>query len=156
PAFNIDSVQPQNEGQLNYTHAFSANAVNNFIGSVLYYSAIFQSPNLSNALATFPYILSTGDTSLTPLASGSGRFPFFAVFPQGRNVTQWQLVDDFSVSRGHHTFKMGVNFRRDDVSDFTASEGSYPAIESSIADLASGQADFVAQQFALHNAQPIA
>ena len=41
PAFNTDSTQPQNEGQLNYTHVFSPTIVNNFIGSVLYYSAIF-------------------------------------------------------------------------------------------------------------------
>ena len=39
PVFNDLSNQPQNEGQLNYTHVFSQNVVNNFIGSVLYYSA---------------------------------------------------------------------------------------------------------------------
>jgi hypothetical protein len=128
PVFNIQSNQPQDEGQLNYTHVFSPRVVNNFIGSVLYYSALFQSPNLNSALSTFPYILSTSDTSLTPLGSGSGSDPFFALFPQGRNVTQWQLVDDLSIERGNHTFKMGVNFRRDDVSDFTASEGSYAGL----------------------------
>src|SRR5258708_7409599 len=120
PAFNIQSNQPQNEGQLNYTHVFSPRVVNNFVGSVLHYSALFQSPNLSSALSTFPFILSTTDTSLTPLGSGSGSDPQFALFPQGRNVTQWQLVDDLSVERGKHTFKMGVNFRRHDVTDFTA------------------------------------
>src|SRR5580692_2866563 len=41
PVFNDNSVQPQDEGQLNYTHLFSPNVVNNFIGSVLYYAAIF-------------------------------------------------------------------------------------------------------------------
>jgi len=155
-AFNIQSNQPQNEGQLNYTHVFSPRVVNNFVGSVLYYSALFQSPNLSSALSTFPFILSTSDTSMTPLGSGSGSDPLFALFPQGRNVTQWQLVDDLSMERGKHTFKMGVNFRRDDVSDFTASEGSFPAIQSSMLDFANGSADVIQQNFAIHNSQPLA
>src|SRR5580704_451627 len=34
-AFNDFSIQPQNEGQLNYTHVFSPTVVNNFVGSVL-------------------------------------------------------------------------------------------------------------------------
>jgi hypothetical protein len=156
PAFNIQSNQPQNEGQLNYTHVFSPRVVNNFVGSVIHYSALFQSPDLSSALSTFPFILSTSDTSLTPLGSGSGQDPLFALFPQGRNVTQWQLVDDLSVERGKHTFKMGVNFRRDDVSDFTASEGSFPAIQSSMLDFANGSADVIQQNFAIHNSQPLA
>src|SRR5882672_8267422 len=155
-AFNIQSNQPQNEGQLNYTHVFSPRVVNNFVGSVLHYSALFQSPNLSSALSAFPFILNTNDTSLTPLGSGSGSDPFFALFPQGRNVTQWQLVDDLSIERGKHTFKMGVNFRRDDVSDFSASEGSYAAIQSSMVDFANGAADVIAQNFAIHNSQPLA
>jgi hypothetical protein len=156
PAFNIQSNQPQDEGQLNYTHIYNPRVVNNFIGSVLYYSALFQSPNLSNALSTFPFIVSTNDSSLTPLGSGSGIFPPFAIFPQGRNVTQWQLVDDLSIEHGRHAFKVGVNFRRDDVSDFTASQGSYPAIESSMADFAAGFADVIQQNFALHTSQPLA
>ena len=156
PVFNIQSNQPQNEGQLNYTHVFSPQVVNNFVGSVLHYSALFQSPNLSSALSTFPFILSTTDTSLTPLGSGSGSDPLFALFPQGRNVTQWQLVDDLSIERGKHTFKLGVNFRRDDVSDFTASEGSFPAIQSSMLDFANGSADVIQQNFAIHNSQPLA
>jgi hypothetical protein len=156
PTFNIQSNQPQNEGQLNYTHVFNPRVANNFIGSVLYYSALFQSPNLSSALSAFPYIFSTNDTSLTPLGSGSGLDPAFALFPQGRNVTQWQLVDDLSIERGRHTFKMGVNFRRDDVSDFTASEGSYAAIQSSMLDFANGAADVISQNFAIHNSQPLA
>jgi len=156
PVFNIQSNQPQDEGQLNYTHVFSPRVVNNFVGSVLYYSALFQSPNLGNALSAFPYILSTTDSSLTPLGSGSGSFPPFAIFPQGRNVTQWQLVDDLSIERGKHTLKLGVNFRRDDVSDFTASEGSYGAIQSNMLDFANGAADVIQQNFAIHNSQPLA
>ena len=43
PIFNTQSNQPEDEGQVNYTHIFSPNVVNNFIGSILWYSAIFQS-----------------------------------------------------------------------------------------------------------------
>jgi hypothetical protein len=42
--------------------------------------------------------------------------PFYLT--QGRNVTQYQLEDDFSWIRGKHTFKFGGNFRRDLVSDY--------------------------------------
>jgi len=156
PVFNIQSNQPQNEGQLNYTHVFNPRVVNNFIGSVLYYSALFQSPDLGSALSAFPYILNISDANLTPLGSGSGSFPFFAIFPQGRNVTQWQLVDDLSIERGKHTLKMGGNFRRDDVSDHTASEGSYPTISSDMTQFADGVAGSIAQNFALRTTQPLA
>ena len=38
-------------------------------------------------------------------------------FPQGRNVTQYQFIDDYSLNRGKHNLKFGANFRRYDVSD---------------------------------------
>ena len=61
PAFNIHSVQPQDEGQLNYTHVFSPNVVNNIVGSVLWYSALFESPNSSVANAAFPGLFAFSD-----------------------------------------------------------------------------------------------
>jgi hypothetical protein len=51
---------------------------------------------------------------------------------------------------------LGVNFRRADVIDFSASEGSYAAIESSMLDFANGSADVISQNFAIHNSQPLA
>jgi hypothetical protein len=161
-AFNEHSIQPQDEGQLNYTHLFSPTVVNNFVGSVLWYSALFNSPNLPAAIAQFPGLFSLNDVGLYPIGQGSGDDPGFSIFPQGRNVTQWQLVDDLSISRGAHTFKMGINFRRDDVSDYTASEGLLPAISVSAADFAidafgaPGSGDSVGQQFATSTRQPLA
>jgi len=156
-AFNEHSIQPQNEGQLNYTHIFSPHVVNNFIFSDLSYSAIFGSPNQSAALTLFPGNLVASDTALTPLGSGSGLYAGNFLFPQGRNVEQWQVVDDLSINRGKHNFKAGVNFRRDDVSDFTASELPYPAVTTSLGGLANDTIDFAAaQHFALHPQQPIA
>jgi len=39
--FNVHVNHPQNEVQLDYTHVFTPLLVNNFVGSVLYYSALF-------------------------------------------------------------------------------------------------------------------
>src|ERR1700722_19434746 len=137
PIFNTHSIQPQDEGQLNYTHIFSPTVVNNFVFSTLYYSAIFGNLNPGTALAQFPGVFNFLDASITNLGVGSGlggyQNAFF--FPQGRRVTQWQLVDDVSVARGNHGFKMGVNFRRDDISDLTAaSTALYPAINLTLAE----------------------
>jgi hypothetical protein len=172
PAFNDYSVQPQNEGQLNYTHIFSPTIVNNFIGSVLYYSAIFGSTTPGPALSLFPGNLAFAiDGSLTALGTGSGDPGGFAqgfLYPQGRRVTQWQLVDDLSVTRGNHGFKMGVNFRRDDITDLTAaSQTLYPAVNISLFGFANDQiaptgclaaanCGSALYNFATHQEQPVA
>jgi hypothetical protein len=162
PAFNDNSSQPQNEGQLNYTHIFTPNVVNNFIGSVLYYSAIFGSTNPGPALALFPGNIAFTDGSLSALGTGSG-IPFgFAQgfeYPNGRNVTQWGLVDDLSITKGNHTFKMGVNWRRDDISDYTAEEQTlYPGVNTTLFDFANDLVGpgGVVYNFATHGVQPVA
>jgi hypothetical protein len=144
PVFNDNSVQPQDEGQLNYTHLFSPNVVNNFIGSVLYYAAIFGNPDPTAALALFPgNIAFTDGSSTTALGTGSGNPGGFAAgfaYPQGRHVTQWQIIDDLSVTKGDHSFKMGINFRRDDVSDYAAeTQTQYPGINTSLLGFANDQ-----------------
>lgn len=144
PVFNDSSIQPQDEGQLNYTHIFTPTVVNNFIFSTLYYSAIFGSTNPAPALALFPGNLAFPiDGSLTALGTGSGNPGGFAqgfFYPQGRRVTQWGLVDDLSVTRGNHSFKMGVNFRRDDITDLTAAQQTlYPALNVTLFGFANDQ-----------------
>jgi hypothetical protein len=163
--FDIHSIQPQDEGQLNYTHIFSPNVVNNIVGSVLWYSAIFQSPNLPAATAAFPGLFFINNIGIAPLGEGSGFDPAFSLFPQGRNVTQWGVVDDLSITRGNHSFKMGINFRRDDVSDYTASEGLLPVVGINALDFSNdvlnplptgNVGDNLGQQFAVASRQPIA
>ena len=158
PAFNAVSHQPQDEGQLNYTHIFSPTVANNFVFSNLWYSAIFQSTNLSAANATFPQILCSSDTTMSCLGAAGGEFPNNFFFPQGRNVEQWQLVDDLSIAKGNHNFKIGVNFRRDDVSDLRASELTNPA--AVLTSLNGFATDTVTQSttlnFALSSPQPLA
>src|SRR5579863_2978155 len=144
PLFDASSVQPQDEGQLNYTHIFSPTVVNNFIFSDIYYSAVFGNLNPGPALNLFPGNLEfLVDGALTPLGTGSGNPNGFAAgfqFPQGRHVEQWQLVDDLSVTRGNHNFKMGMNFRRDDVSDYTAGENTlYPEVDVTLFGFANDQ-----------------
>lgn len=133
PTFDLFSIQPQYDGQLNYTHIFSPTIVNNFIFSGLYYGAVFGNLNPGPALGLFPGDLAFGvDGALTAIGTGSGNPGGFAqgfLFPSGRNVQQWGFVDDVSVARGNHDFKMGVNFRRDEISDYTAAQQAvYPAV----------------------------
>jgi hypothetical protein len=162
PIFDTNSTQPQNEGQLNYTHIFSPTVVNDFIGSVLYYSAIFGAitPN-SPALGLFPGNLAFSDGSLTNIGFGSGNPGGFAQgfeYPSGRNVTQYGFVDDVSITRGNHSFKMGVNFRRDDISDYTASNlADYPAVQTTLFGFANDQvASSTLYNFATSRVQPVA
>ena len=151
--FNVASNQPQWSAQVNYTHIFSPTMINNFIASNLYYSAIFNPVNESAGLALFPYNLIFLDGTFTPLGIG-GFFGNF--FPQGRRSEQWQLVDDLSITRGNHNLKMGVNFRRNDVSDFAAEGFGFPQILDVLPDFTTGFATLSSQSFHVTPSQPLA
>jgi hypothetical protein len=109
-SFDANSNQPAYDAQLNETHAFGPNSTNSFTASLSHYVAQFTQ-NQPLAFNTFPFALTIeGDIGLTgfnPMES----------FPQGRNITQYQFIDDFTWSHGKHNFKFGENFRRYDVSD---------------------------------------
>ena len=107
--FNAQSNQPSYEGQANWSHVFGNSSVNQFIASGSYYSAVFTPPNIQAAQTAFPYGMISNDFT------GLGGENY--IFPQGRNVTQYQLVDDFSTTHGNHTLKFGINFRRNDITD---------------------------------------
>lgn len=118
PVFNAVSNQPEYQGQLNYTHSFGARATNQFVFSGQYYSAIFSTANLQKSLATFPTTLDFLDGSLNTLGGNNGLSAGDFAWPEGRNVRQWQIVDDFTITFGRHTFKAGINWRKNDVQDF--------------------------------------
>jgi len=118
--FNTTSVQPEYQTQASWTHSFGVKAVNNLVASATYYSAIFENANEANTLAAFPATLIMGDGSFINSANNQGATlggqDF--IFPQGRNVTQYQFVDDFSYTLGaKHTLKLGENFHRYDIGD---------------------------------------
>jgi hypothetical protein len=117
PIFNASSHQPEYQGQLNETHTFSPSLTNQFLLSATWYSAIFQTTNESASLAAFPTSLILGDASLGDQVSGLGVGGENFAFPQGRNVTQFQIGDDVSKSIGAHTVKFGVKFHKNYVSD---------------------------------------
>jgi len=110
--FNLVSDQPAWQGQLNETHTFGSAAVNQFILSGQWYKAQFSTPNLAKSLAAFPTTMHFGGSSFNDLG-GLDR-----IIPQGRNVTQYQISDDYSRAVQSHNLKFGVKFRRNDVTDF--------------------------------------
>src|SRR5580704_5772065 len=123
---------PEWQSQLSETHTFRTNKVNNFIASLQWYSALFTMVNPTAEFQTLPQTVAFGDNSLFNLNNDG------TAFPQGRNVTQYGLVDDFSWTRGKHSFRFGVNFRRDDVSDHNFT-GVIPFVqESTLNDFAFG------------------
>jgi hypothetical protein len=111
PLFNIQSNQPIYQGQISETHIISPRAVNLFIFSVRYLSAIFQHPDPASALGAFPTTVALGDNTFTVLGGGN------AGLPSGEKFASYQLVDDLSVNSDKHSLRFGVNFNRTDISD---------------------------------------
>lgn len=78
-------------------------------------------------------------------------------WPQGRNVTQYQILADFSKVKGKHNLKFGVNFRRNDITDFAP--GFFTTGQNVGEDLNSfvnGQGTAFIQSFATNPTQPVA
>ena len=119
PIFNSQSTQPQDLGALTYTYVITPNLVNNFIGSVLWYSAIFGVADFSKAESTLPvrFLFDDGGANGSQQTAGDYLGPVGATIPYGRNVGQGQLVDDLSWTLGKHSLKAGVNYRYDKVTD---------------------------------------
>lgn len=125
PLLNAQSIQPAYSGQLNDTYTLTPNLTNQFIVTGLWYSAIFNAANDAATLKVSPTLFYEPFDAGTNSFAGIGQtssygavfgFEWFG-YPQGRNVTQWQIVDDASWLKGNHDFKFGGNFKRDDVTD---------------------------------------
>ena len=129
--FDALSNQPAYDLQLQETHIFGPNTTNSFTAAASHYVAQFQQG--PQAVATLPYEiegLSASDDFTT--------FNGVEEFPQGRNITQYQFIDDFSWTHGKHTFKFGGNFRRYDVSDHNFFFNSPRVITNSLDELVAG------------------
>ena len=115
PTFNDQSNQPQMTGQISETHVFGPNTVNEFKGSSLFYAAVFVPSDASGALAALPTYLTFTGTPFSNVGAFGEPGPFF--FPQGRRVFQYQILDDFSHTRGRHTFRIGFSWLHDSITD---------------------------------------
>ena len=137
PIFNTVSSQPEYEGQLNDTYSFSPNLTNQIVLAANWYTAFFGPTSLSTTLAAFPTYLNFSDGGLNGSTGvGTLGLPFF--FPQGRNVAQYQFVDDLSWVRDRHTLRFGYNFRRSNISDYDAQQNVQGDYFLSLADFANG------------------
>src|ERR1700685_1236229 len=148
-AFNQTSPQPEWQGQLNETHTFNSRAVNQFVGAFQWSGILFGPANYPATLQAFPTELEFSGTSFTTLGQNQAH-------PVGRHITQYQFVDDFSITAGKHTFKFGADFLRDDLNVFFYGSNTAGTATASLADFFAGDVTNYTQSFpnALH--QPFA
>ncbi|HTU34313.1 MAG TPA: TonB-dependent receptor, partial [Candidatus Acidoferrum sp.] len=108
--FDAISNQPEYDAQLNETHVFGPNATNSLTATLQHYVAQFTQ---SQPLASDTFGWEVTMAGQMPFSS----FNSMSSFPQGRNITQYQFIDDFTWSHGRHNLHFGEDFRRYDVSD---------------------------------------
>jgi hypothetical protein len=135
--FNSYSPQPQRTLVVGYTHVFHSNLVNQFNPGASWYGSIFEPVHYAQVEQTFPIVL----------AAGSNNAPFTTIggndntYPQGRDVTQWQINDNLDWTPGKHSYRFGINTRRIDVSDYDLGEGTVPtAVYNDLAEFTYGAA----------------
>jgi hypothetical protein len=140
--FNAYSPQPQRTLVVGYTHLFSPTLVNQFNPGASWYSSIFEPNNYAQVWQTFPIVLAPNGDSVPFTAIGG----LNDTFPQGRKVTQWQINDNLTWTRGQHTLHFGINTRRVDTSDYDLGEGIVPTVAyNDLAEFTYGAA-YTAQQ----------
>jgi len=148
PDFSAASYQPEYQNTLTWTHSFGANATNQFIAGLDYYRAIFnvqtngttgEGSGLGKP-SPFPYSL-----YLVADAPVTGLNALNYAFPQGRNVTQLQIIDDYALTKGKHSMKFGVNFRRYDISNYDVAGFTTPLVEPGLNDFVNGSATIYEQ-----------
>jgi hypothetical protein len=149
------SYQPSYDGQGQWNHVFSPNVTNQFIYAGSYYRAIFTQQN--------PAAFSQDGRSYSIIGAGfnigdqNGITNYAYAFPQGRNVTQYQFVDDLSWTKGAHALKFGANFRRYDITDYAFSTINNPEVLLlSQLDFFNGGAYQTRQNFPERQSEPVA
>jgi|HubBroStandDraft_5_1064220.scaffolds.fasta_scaffold15812_2 hypothetical protein len=148
-AFSAASYQPAYNNDLTWNHAFSGTATNQFVAAISYYRAIFDLKTTPQD-SPFNYSLYlVADAPVTGLNQDA------LAFPQGRNVTQYQFVDDFAKSIGRHSLKFGANFRRYDISNYDASQYVTPLVEPGLVDFFNGSDSYYSQNNPLHQSAPM-
>lgn len=150
-AFNGQSKQPQYEGQLQETHTFGSTAVNQFIASGSWYGAIFTTRSLAASTQQIPFRLGFTGNAFYSLGRDLN------AWPQGRNVSQYGIVDDYSKIVGNHSIKVGINFRRNDVTDYSPGIGTIGYSQGDdLSNFYNGLGVSYVQNFAKRLTEPIA
>jgi hypothetical protein len=149
PAFNQSSPQPEWQGQLNETHTLSNRAVNQFLAAFQWSGILFGPGNYSSALSAFPTELVFSGTSFTTLGQNQTN-------PVGRHITQYQFVDDFSITFGKHTLKFGEDFLRDDLNVFFYGNNTAGTATASLGNFFDGNVTNFTQSFPTSLHQPFA
>jgi Carboxypeptidase regulatory-like domain len=148
-AFSAASYQPAYNNSLNWSHVFNGTTSNNFVAAISYYRAIFTEMT-NGSTSPFPYSL-----YLVADAPVNGLNADNLAFPQGRNVTQYQFVDDFAKTIGRHSLKFGANFRRYDITNYDQSQFVTPEVVPGLVDFFNGGATEYFQNNPLHPREPM-
>jgi hypothetical protein len=124
--------------------------VNQFNVNGSWYSAIFSTANLAASTQLIPFRLGFSGAAFYPIGRDLN------IWPQGRNVTQYGIVDDFSIQKGPHSIKVGLNFRRNDLTDYSPGIGSIGySFGDSLSSFFNGQGDNYQQNFPVRLTQPV-
>lgn len=146
--FNAYSSQPQATVAIGYTHIFSPTLVNEFNPGVYWYSAIFEPTNFTAANAASPFEFAGG--GFTNIY-GAG-----TAWPQGRNVTNYQAIDNLTWTKGTHEIKIGENLRRDLVSDHDLGSNSLLYTQAcDIVEYSLGISCYAQQSYPLSTDEPV-
>jgi Carboxypeptidase regulatory-like domain len=149
PIFNTQSSQPQDVGQLTYTKVINSHMINQLIAGGSYYSAVFNAPNFPAAVAASPFQAPVSFSNGAPFTNIGGTL---YSYPQGRRVSQAQLVDDVSWTRGNHDLKFGVNLRANRITDLTPFRDTTGHLQVfSMKSFFNGVADNLSQRFETTN-----
>jgi outer membrane receptor protein involved in Fe transport len=144
PLLNVLTAQPIWNGQLNHTYVFNPDLTNQFVASGFHYSWPYGPANLQQTLAASPTQFNNGSDGGTNFSTGlgqEGRVGFdWGSNPTTTNSTQYQFVDDLAWLRGDHNLKVGVNYKRYDVTDGYPEVNTYGGYYTfnSVGDLAGG------------------
>jgi hypothetical protein len=124
PLYNSVSNQPSWQGSANYTSVITPTLTNNFVGSVLWYTALFGVADFAKTSALMPDSIAISDSG--DGARGGGFATVGAgAFPNGRNVGHAQITDDLAWNHGQHTIKAGVAVRYDRYTYTSIASGAF-------------------------------
>jgi hypothetical protein len=149
--FDDFSTQPQVTADMGFTHTFSPTLVNEFTPGFYWYRAIFGATSITAASAASP---------IEFIGPFSPIYNLENAFPQGRDVTNYTIIDNLTWTHGTHTLKFGENFRRTLASNHDLGGETLPVVSPGdifqySLDIANGPAGFTQQNFPVSDDSPL-